>query len=57
MWGSTEGGVEKCAGVWGDVGKVRKSLGGWGQGSWVREVGVGGTGVGGVEVEGWRQGS
>ena len=39
------------------LGKVRKSLGGWGQGSWVREVGVGGTGVGGVEVEGWRQGS
>ena len=21
VWGSTEGGVENCAGVWGDVGK------------------------------------
>ena len=21
VWGSTEGGVEKCAGVWGDTGK------------------------------------
>ena len=21
VWGSTEGGVEKCAGVWGDAGK------------------------------------
>ena len=47
-------GVGRCGKV---LGKVRKSLGGWGQGSWVREVGVGGTGVGGVEVGGWRQGS
>ena len=47
VWGSTEGGVEKCAGVWGDVGKVRKSLG----------IGVREVGVGGVEVGGWRQGS
>ena len=42
--------MEKCAGVWGRCGKVfrkvRKSLGGWGQGSWVREAGVGGLGSG-----------
>ena len=42
-------GVGRCGKV---LEKVRKSLGGGGQGSWVREVGVGG-----VEVEGWRQGS
>ena len=47
-------GVVRCGKV---LGKVRKNLGGLGQGSWVREVGVGGTGVGGVEVGGWRQGS
>ena len=48
--------MEKCAGVWGRCGKVfrkvRKSLGGWGQGSWVREVGVGGLGSGVLKSRG-----
>ena len=60
VWGSTEGGVKKCAGVWGRCGKVfrkvRKSLGGWGQRSWVREVGVGGLGSGVLKSGGWGRG-
>ena len=42
------GGGGMCGEV---LGKVRKSLGGWGQGSWSGETGVGG-GVRGVEVGG-----